>query len=263
MNVAIRRLVLSVLYGIAVIMRWLKENPDPAVLVYHSIDMDKWFFSVTPAMFDHQMKYLRSFCNPVSLSDIVDSLKNNSRLPPRSVAITFDDGYEDFIYRALPILEKYHIPATLFVLAGPVDHSQLGTERPLIHPSRWRELLSKSRLIQIGSHAVSHRKLSRLGPEELRHEVEGSKSSIEKEIESQVDFLAYPKGNFNKTVMDAAHEAGYKGAVTVVQRLVKKGDSFFAIPRIQVDSSHSFEEFKMRLSPAINWYFGLWQKLKG
>lgn len=72
--------------------------------------------------FEEQMRYVRQKMNPVSLDQVVDSMRGGS-LEPRSVAVTFDDGYRDNLTLALPILEKYNIPATIYVATGLLDRS--------------------------------------------------------------------------------------------------------------------------------------------
>lgn len=72
---------------------------------------------VTPTHFAEQMEALSQVAHPISLTKLVHFLKAGS-VPPRSVAVTFDDGYADNLYEARPVLEKYAIPATVFVCTG-------------------------------------------------------------------------------------------------------------------------------------------------
>ena len=74
---------------------------------------------VSPEHFIEQMQTLRKYALPISLSKLVQHLKDGS-LPPKSVAVTFDDGYADNLYSAKPILENYEIPATVFICTGYV-----------------------------------------------------------------------------------------------------------------------------------------------
>ena len=65
------------------------------------------------------MEMLSRYTHPISLSQLVQHLKTGS-LPSKSVAVTFDDGYTDNLYQAKPMLEKYSVPATVFVCTGYV-----------------------------------------------------------------------------------------------------------------------------------------------
>jgi peptidoglycan/xylan/chitin deacetylase (PgdA/CDA1 family) len=114
-------------------------------------------------------------------------------------------------------------------------------------------------LIGIGSHAVTHRKLPRLSPEELAHELVDSRTAIGEECGTVPSYLAYPKGSWNRAVEAAAAAAGYAAAFTVENRSVHLNDGRFALPRIQVDSTTTLAAFRAKLTPAADWYQALWK----
>jgi peptidoglycan/xylan/chitin deacetylase (PgdA/CDA1 family) len=90
------------------------------ILGYHrvaDVDTDVYDVCVSTRYFDEHMVALNKFARPISLSALVQHLKDDS-LPPKSVAVTFDDGYADNLHQAKPILEKYQVPATVFVCTG-------------------------------------------------------------------------------------------------------------------------------------------------
>jgi peptidoglycan/xylan/chitin deacetylase (PgdA/CDA1 family) len=103
------------------------------VLTYHRIDepvrrpwLDPGLISASPDEFREQMAYLATYCQVISIHDVLASLKSRNKrdFPPRSVLVTFDDGYCDFEEEAWPILQKYKIPATLFVPTAYPDHPE-------------------------------------------------------------------------------------------------------------------------------------------
>jgi peptidoglycan/xylan/chitin deacetylase (PgdA/CDA1 family) len=102
--------------------RWLRARiwGGALVLAYHRIAEpihDAYELCVSPKHFEEQMEVVRKFTQPSRLSRIVMDSKEGSLLP-RLVAVTFDDGYVDNLYQAKPILEKYDIPATVFICTG-------------------------------------------------------------------------------------------------------------------------------------------------
>lgn len=102
--------------------RWVQARilGGALILGYHRIadvTQDEYEVCVTPDHFAEQMEMLSRHASPVSLKRLVHHLKEGS-LPPKSVAVTFDDGYVDNLYEAKPVLEKYAIPATVFVCTG-------------------------------------------------------------------------------------------------------------------------------------------------
>lgn len=96
-----------------------------AILIYHrvnSLESDPQMLAVTPKKFEDQIRYLKSSYNVISLQELVNHLIQG-KIPKKSVVITFDDGYADNLYNAKPILEKYEVPATVFVTGGMIDSS--------------------------------------------------------------------------------------------------------------------------------------------
>lgn len=97
--------------------------PHPVVLCYHrvaALESDPQLLAVDPERFDRQMEILCREAVAVPLRDLVSRLLRGLPLG-RRVAVTFDDGYADNLEIAKPILEKYAVPATVFVVAGMVD----------------------------------------------------------------------------------------------------------------------------------------------
>lgn len=102
--------------------RWLQARilGGALILGYHRIadtTHDEYEVCVTPKHFAEQMEALSKHACPIQISELVQCLKAGS-VPPKSVAVTFDDGYADNFYEAKPVLEKYAIPATVFVCTG-------------------------------------------------------------------------------------------------------------------------------------------------
>jgi peptidoglycan/xylan/chitin deacetylase (PgdA/CDA1 family) len=115
------------------------------ILRYHSVcdDNDQPVYvsrsiSVPVTAFDRQMRYLSQHYSCLSLSNAVECLTNGHSLPPRSVVITFDDGYQDNYRYALPVLVKYRVPATIYLVSSTL------TEQRILWTSRLRQALAHS-----------------------------------------------------------------------------------------------------------------------
>ncbi len=103
-------------------LNWLSSRMSGrnAVLLYHRVDRkehDHFNLCVTPENFDRQMAVLAESGSVIPLCEMVEKHRNG-QLQTGEVSITFDDGYLDVLDTALPILEKYQLPATLFVTTG-------------------------------------------------------------------------------------------------------------------------------------------------
>jgi len=134
------------------------------------------------------------------------------------VGVTFDDGYEDFLDAAVPTLEKLGFSATVFVVAG-----MLGSENTWEHgggPRPQLRLLSADGVrevsgsgMEIGSHTVTHPRLSGLDSQTLIREVEDSRQMLGEIVNAPVEGFSYPYGAVDGPAVRAAREAGYVYAV--------------------------------------------------
>jgi peptidoglycan/xylan/chitin deacetylase (PgdA/CDA1 family) len=196
---------------------------DVVVLCYHAVSEDfPAALSVTPERFERQLARLRAWgFEGATFTEAVEA-------PParRTVAITFDDAYRSVVTRALPILAAAGFPATVF---APTDH--IGTERPMawpgidqwldgpheaeLMPASWDELaLLAGEGWEIGSHTCSHPRLTRLGDEELARELEVSRAAITEKL-GECPSIAYPYGDADGRVVEAARSAGYATAAAL------------------------------------------------
>jgi peptidoglycan/xylan/chitin deacetylase (PgdA/CDA1 family) len=100
-----------------------RSDAQAAILLYHrvsSAQWDPWGLAVEPDLFEQQLALLVSSFKPLPLAELVGRLEADE-VPPGAVAVTFDDGYRDNLVTGKPLLERYEIPATVFVVSGSVD----------------------------------------------------------------------------------------------------------------------------------------------
>ncbi|MBF0168528.1 MAG: polysaccharide deacetylase family protein [Alphaproteobacteria bacterium] len=120
----------------------------PIVLMYHRVadlDTDPQCLSVTPKQFEEHMRIINEIGTPISLCDLAENMETGL-LPERSIVVTFDDGYEDNLAFAKPILERHSVPATVFMTAGMIGSRQEfwwdELERILLLPGKLPEMFS-------------------------------------------------------------------------------------------------------------------------
>lgn len=130
----------------------------------------------------------------------------------RRFAITFDDGYEETLRLALPVLAARSLPAIVFVVSGRVGGRATWNADPARLLTRGELLELQAAGIFIGSHAQTHRRLSTLSDREVQEEVGGSKAMLEQMLGTAVRFIAYPHHDFDSRTESAVAAAGYAGA---------------------------------------------------
>jgi peptidoglycan/xylan/chitin deacetylase (PgdA/CDA1 family) len=177
-----------------------------SVLVYHSISTPPepllGEIDISPQRFAQQLRWLSRWRRVVPL---VETLRAKTS---RLVAITFDDGYRDNLTVALPLLEKFQLPMTLFVTAGFVDREGYLSEEDL------RELC-RHPLITIGAHGLWHQDFNRLELDDARFELIESRRLLEEITGRHVDLMAWPFGECNPVVERLSAESGYRAAWSV------------------------------------------------
>jgi len=201
--------------------------------------------------FRAQMRYLRmSGMRMLAMNDVVRALHGEVPMPPRAVALTFDDAYENFYENALPILRRYNFPAIVYVptkfVGGPA--SWLTGDRPipsLMSWSRLRELTECG--VDIGAHSVSHARLAGLAADALRTEVVDSKAIIEDKLGRPVDHFCYPYGTHDRAALDAVAAAGYASAVTCQRGAATPAFDAMALPRKGISFQNTIFGFAWKL----------------
>lgn len=102
--------------------RWLRSRLTGGALIlgYHriaAVENDYFEMCVRPEHFEQQLAVIQKKANLIHMDHLVESLSKES-LPPKSIVITFDDGYFDNLLNARPLLIQYQVPATMFVATG-------------------------------------------------------------------------------------------------------------------------------------------------
>jgi peptidoglycan/xylan/chitin deacetylase (PgdA/CDA1 family) len=181
--------------------------------------------------------------------------------PPegRTLAVTFDDAYRSTIERALPVLSRLGLTATVFVPTNFV-----GAARPMSWPGidQWLggphepELacmdLDELRVLaetgwEIGSHTRSHPRLPELSPEQLAAELAGSRARLEELLGTPCRSLAYPYGVTSRAVSQATERAGYAAAGALQPYQLRYGR--FTWPRAGIYRGDSARRFALKVSP--------------
>jgi peptidoglycan/xylan/chitin deacetylase (PgdA/CDA1 family) len=184
-------------------------------LLYHSIsDTPADPFAVHPDTFRRQMRWLaENGLHVIAHAELVRAIREDRDIP-RSVVLTFDDGFVDFYHTALPILLVFGFPATLFVPAGLIGQSsrRIGTAAS-------RELMNAEQItaacragIEIGSHSLSHASLTETDDADLEAELTGSLARLHEITGGKEMSLAYPYGRAGARERRAAIAAGYGSA---------------------------------------------------
>ena len=215
---------------------FVRLNYVVPIVMYHSITpLGKYEnrLTVTRETFERQMRFLKTHkYNVVPLEDLIPLLKEK-KIPSKTIAITIDDGYKDNYAYAFPILKKYNIPATIFIIVNEVGREQ--NDR-----LSWDEIkeMAESGIIAIGSHCLGPEPLINLKSDEaLKEEIFASKRILEEKLGKEIDTFAYPGGMFNGKIRQLVIDAGYKLAVSTNPGKEYSRDDVFALKRLRISEN--------------------------
>ena len=193
--------------------------------------------TVPPDQFELQVQTLqKAGYTFLKASEVADAVIHRGVLPARSVCITLDDGYADNFAVAMPILQKYHVSATIFVITSAVGAPGHVT---------WANLKAMQAAgIEIQSHTVSHPDLPSLHGKPLDFELENARKTLEAKLKTSVTTLAYPAGRYSDEVVEHTRKVGYLSAWKKSGGPVTPGADLFLLPRVRVTGAEKIEQFK-------------------
>lgn len=228
---------------------------DILVLCYHAVS-PRWTapMAVTPEALERQLGYLvrhgwrsASFCEAVL-----------SPSAPRTLAVTFDDALASVKKLALPVLESLGLTATVFaptasVSAGErlswdgIEHWKDTPYAGELTPMSWDDLGTLAEHgWEIGSHTLTHPHLMQVDDERLRLELEESRHECSRQLGRACDTIAYPYGNVDERVIDAARKSGYLAGASLSRHLERLGPHCW--PRVGVYSADAPWRFRLKVA---------------
>lgn len=182
---------------------YLPKRKGFVALMYHHVspEPDADVFTLHPDAMEQHLRFLKeNGYTPISLKEL-----RAGNPVSRPVMLTFDDGYQDNYDYLFPLLQKYRVPAVIFLISD-----KIGTPGYLT----WEQILEmkNSGLVEFGSHTASHRRLRSLPDEEIIHELTHSKQVLEEKLAEPVTAFCYPfgAGGFDKRVRPKVFDAGYE-----------------------------------------------------
>lgn len=201
--------------------------------------------------FRQQLAYLKlAGFRVISMAEAYEGLFGGGVIAPRSVVLTFDDGYQDFHDHAWPALQEYGFPATVFLISGLIGQParwQTDFERiaPLMDAPTIRRLQDEG--VHFGSHAVNHDRLPQLDTEAVRHEVFDSKAALQDLLGREVSHFCYPYGEYDQRARDFVEQAGYQTGLTCIRGAANFADNPFEIPRKAISYGDNVLGFAWKL----------------
>ncbi|MCF6764566.1 polysaccharide deacetylase family protein [Thiotrichales bacterium 19S3-7] len=221
------------------------------VLMYHHVLEASGFICSSIDEFDQQMAYLvANNYKTLSIEEFYRFKKGELKLPKKSVLITFDDGWRNNFVYAYPILKKYGLKATLFVVTGWIEaasnckdkpflalqHKQCKEKAP-VSPREvlctWNELKKMRDVFDIQAHTHTHRD-NYFDQLDWREDIIQSRVLLKARLGVESKHLCWPRGNYNEDTVKLAKAAGFEVLYTTERGVNLADNKLDQIKRIAV-----------------------------
>ncbi len=192
---------------------------------------------VSPAAFRLQMWLLKLLgYRGLSMRELAPYLAGEKQ--GKVVGITFDDGYQNNLEFAAPLLNRLGFSSTCYLVSGMFgqtnrwDEEQGVKQVPLMTQQEVRSWLAAGQ--DIGCHTRNHAKLTETEPVELDNEISRSKAELEQVFEREVADFCYPYGAYNQQLADKVEAAGFHSATTTARSRARVADNSYELPRVPI-----------------------------
>lgn len=227
------------------------SEPDPApawdgtfrrirvpILMYHYVselppDADEYRRDLTlaPDLFRDHVDYLfYQGYNPISLYQLDEALANGKPLPPKPVALTFDDGYIDHYTNVFPALRAYNFTATFFIITAKPDAS----DPAYLSWEQIQEMAAEG--MNMESHTKNHIDLRGRDYDTLVYEMLGSMESLRFYTGRWPHIFCFPVGFYDDTALNVLETLPVWRAVTTENGTLHTSDNRLLMPRVRISS---------------------------
>jgi peptidoglycan/xylan/chitin deacetylase (PgdA/CDA1 family) len=204
------------------------------ILMYHYVeyvkdtkDTFRQSMNIPPDVFDEQVKtLLGAGYNFITVRELGAMLDQKIPIPDKPIILTFDDGHWDLYTDVLPILRKYSIKATAYIIPGFLGGSDFLSQKQL-------QAIIDSRLIDIGAHTVNHMWLKGQSIDRVQREIGESKIMLETMYKIRIATFAYPFGAFDLQAEQVVKNDGFTAAVSTVPGVEQNQANRFFMYRLR------------------------------
>ena len=242
-------------------LRRMREAPagnqaGVRILCYHRVSSDRDVLAVAPDLFRRHMEAVRnSAARVLRLDTAIDALSRP--VEDFCICVTFDDGYEDALSVAAPILREFEMPATVYLPTAIIDGSAAFDWYRHGKPPRaldWAGVaeLTADGLIDVQSHTLTHPRLTVLDEEAARKELALSKAVIEQRVGARVTSLSYPAGLYGQREARLVHATGYRAAVTCRPGINRHGIDMAQLRRNLIGPRDDLRSFRAKLAGQLD-----------
>lgn len=204
------------------------------ILMYHYVeyvedknDTIRQSLNINPYVFESQIETLKTAGYTfLTASDLDKLLSGKVKSPPKPILITFDDGYRDFYTDVYPLLQKYQVKATEYVIVNFLNRPNH------LYLDQLKEM-TKDGLVEIGAHTMDHTWLKGVDIKTAQYEIAESRKELQRLLNASVTSFAYPYGAFDLQTINLVKTAGLTNAMSSVPGIQATDDNRYFLYRLK------------------------------
>lgn len=249
----IKRIIILLISLIVYFLDKLILFRNRCVVIYYHAILDEHL-----NLFKKQLDILIKHSCPISLDYDINTIKNSSK--KLYTILTFDDGFQSVLNNAIPILEEKNIPAIIFIPTSyigkhpvflTIENSEISNE--IIMTEDQIRNFKNSRIVEIGSHGMTHKPFTHYDNDEAVKELKNSKQQLEKLLKKEVRYFSFPHGAYEKRHITTAIKLGYKKVFSILPYTFDLSNNLPTIGRVSVNPTDWPIEFKLKIYGAFRW----------
>lgn len=183
--------------------------------------------------------------HPSSLDTILKAQSNNTSLPAKTIAMTFEGSETSFLRNALPVLEQNDIPFALFISPGLIDQAEKSNDPSIMTWDNIRKI-AKSDLATIGLTSYSYTHVDGKTADTLIADLNHARERFRDELKKEPAYFSYPFGEYTPAFLDAISKQGFSAAFGQQSGVIGKKSPRNTLPRFTMtDDFADIERFRM------------------
>lgn len=221
------------------------------VLMYHSVEPEAPdYLTVSTAVFEEQMRFLKDNFSVISARQGAEMHKGRMEIPENPLIVTFDDGFATVAEYAVPVLERLGLTATMFIVGKYIGGNNVWDHkayRILPHMTAWqiRELSDCG--YEIGSHTLTHQRITKLPIEEQKRELDENDQILADITGEHPKVFAYPYGGADELSAGLCRERYVISFATVHCGIFDWTEDPGMVRRIYVSPNDTFLSLKEKI----------------
>lgn len=219
-----------------------EDQSKAVILAYHRIGEDSYPDTNlrTEQFLEHLQEIKQGNYNVIALPELLNAFENKEKLPPRTIAITFEGAYRSAFENAIPHLLDAEVPFTVFYASNNAEQN-----RPSYVDWETLKSLHKNKTVTLGTLPASYSRITHDNEQDVLITLNKARIKHREHFNEETDILSYPFGEYSQNLRSLAKQQGFKAALGLHSGASFPGSDIYALPRFSMTENYgNIERFR-------------------